>query len=71
MRIIEQENYFDTTERGEYSTDPRDLVPEVVIDSSNRIIYDIEAFRQLMGDDADRMIVNSRVMSREEILIAA
>ncbi len=43
-------NYFDISERGEYSIDPRDLVrhnPPGI--SPGVVIYDRQAFNQLMG----------------------
>lgn len=75
MANFETENYFDQWERrdqGRYLNDPRDFLPEGQRDYSNLVIYDVEGFRQLLGEEADSIIAQAQVMQpNEEIILAA
>lgn len=66
-----KEKYFDKNSRGEYSIDPRDLLPVEKPTYTSVDIYDIDGFRKLMGEGAEQIIKGSRVYSQDAVSLAA
>ena len=66
-----KENYFDRNARGEYSIDPRDLLPIDKPRYLSVVIYDENGFRELMREGAEEIIKVSRLHSREAVSLAA
>lgn len=63
MRNEGRGNYFDQWERGEYSIDPRDLVPVEKPDMSSVVIYDTEGFQRLMGEGSEIILYESHLLA--------